>query len=199
MPPFFNPGPIAHPNIPIYVAGVNQGMCRLAGELCDGFHVHPFHSIRYLREVTLPSIEEGLRIGGRGRDELELGSSVLVIPGDTQAERESATYLVRQQIAFYASTPSYAPVMELHGWGDTRWQLSRLAAKRRWAEMPDLIKDEMLDEFALSGTWDELPGLIMARYAGLLDRVMYYLPFVPGEIDDRWRGVIRAFKAATAF
>jgi probable F420-dependent oxidoreductase len=185
MSPFFNPGPIAHPNIPIYVAGVNQGMCRLAGELCDGFHVHP--------------IEEGLRIGGRGRDELELVSSVLVIPGDTQAEREAASHLVRQQIAFYASTPSYAPVMELHGWGDTRRQLSRLAAKRRWAEMPDLIKDEMLDEFALSGTWAELPGLIMARYAGLLDRVMYYLPFAPGEMDDRWRSVIKAFKAATAF
>jgi probable F420-dependent oxidoreductase len=194
MSPFFNPGPIAHPNIPIYVAGVNQGMCRLAGELCDGFHVHPFHSIRYLRQVTLPSIEEGLRIGGRGRDELELVSSVLVIPGDTQAERESASYLVRQQIAFYASTPSYAPVMELHGWGDTRQQLSRLAAKRRWAEMPTLIRDEMLDEFALSGTWEELPGLIMTRYAGLLDRVMYYLPFVPGEMDDRWRAVIKAFK-----
>ena len=65
--------------------------------------------------------------------------------------------------------------------------------------MPDLIKDEMLDEFALSGTWDELPGLIMARYAGLLDRVMYYLPFVPGEMDDGWRAVIKAFGAATAF
>ena len=65
---------------------------------------------------------------------------------------------VRYRVSFYASTPAYRPVMELHGWGDTRQQLSRLAAKRRWAEMPDLIKDEMLDEFALSGTWDELPG-----------------------------------------
>jgi len=197
MSPFFNPGPIAHPNVPIYIAGVNRGMCRLAGELCDGFHVHPFHSVRYLRQVTLPAIEEGLRTSGRQRDEMELVSSVLLIPGDTEAERESASHLVRQQIAFYASTPSYAPVMELHGWGDTRQRLSRLAAKGRWGEMPDLITDEMLDEFALSGTWEELPGLIMTRYEGLLDRVMYYLPFVPGEMDDRWRGIIEAFTSAT--
>lgn len=194
MSPFFNPGPIPHPHIPIYVAGVNRGMCRLAGELCDGFHVHPFHSVRYLREVTLPTIEEGLRISGRRRGEMELVSSILVIPSDTEAEREEASHLVRQQIAFYASTPSYAPVMELHGWGDTRERLSRLAAKGRWGEMPSLVTDEMLDVFALSGTWEDLPGLIMTRYEGLLDRVMYYLPFVPGDMDDRWRWIVEAFK-----
>ena len=194
MSPFFNPGPIPHPHIPIYVAGVNRGMCRLAGELCDGFHVHPFHSVRYLREVTLPTIEEGLRISGRRRGEMELVSSILVIPSDTEAEREEASHLVRQQIAFYASTPSYAPVMELHGWGDTRERLSRLAAKGRWGEMPSLITDEMLDVFALRGTWENLPGLIMTRYEGLLDRVMYYLPFVPGDMDDRWRWIVEAFK-----
>jgi len=194
MSPFFNPGPIPHPHIPIYVAGVNRGMCRLAGELCDGFHVHPFHSVRYLREVTLPTIEEGLRISGRRRGEMELVSSILAIPSDTEAEREEASHLVRQQIAFYASTPSYAPVMELHGWGDTRERLSRLAAKGRWGEMPSLVTDEMLDVFALSGTWEDLPGLIMTRYEGLLDRVMYYLPFVPGDMDDRWRWIVEAFK-----
>ena len=111
MAPFFNPGPIAHPNIPIYIAGVNRGMCRLAGELCEGFHVHPFHSVSYLRQVTLPAIEEGLRASGRQRTDLELVSSVFIIPSDTETERVAASRRVRQQIAFYASTPSYAPVM----------------------------------------------------------------------------------------
>jgi probable F420-dependent oxidoreductase len=196
MSPFFNPGPIAYPDIPIYIAGVNRGLCRLAGELGDGFHVHPFHSVQYLQEVTLPAIEEGLRASGRQRSDLELVSSVFVIPGKSEAEREAASRPVRQQIAFYASTPSYAPVMELHAWGETRQQLSRLAAKGRWDEMPSLISDEMLDVFALSGAWEELPGKIMARYEGLLDRVTYYLAFVPGEMDDRWQQAIKAFKAS---
>jgi len=195
MSPFFNPGPIGHPDIPIYVAGVNRGLCRLAGELCDGFHVHPFHSVRYLKEVIVPAIEEGLRISGRPRSELELVSSVFVVPGDTEPERAAAGQQVRRQIAFYASTPSYAPVMELHGWGETREQLSRLAARGGWDGMPPLITDAMLDAFAVSGTWAELPDKITERYAGLLDRVMYYLPFVPGEMDDRWREAIQGFKS----
>jgi probable F420-dependent oxidoreductase len=194
MSPFFNPGPILHPNIPIYIAGVNRGMCRLAGELCEGFHVHPFHSVEYLRQITLPSIEEGLRASGRQRSELELVSSVFVIPGNTQAERTEASHPIRQQIAFYASTPSYAPVMELHGWGDIRRRLSRLAARGGWDEMPPLISDEMLDVFAVSGAWAELPSKIMARYEGLLERVMYYLPFIPGQMDDQWRGAVEGFK-----
>ena len=33
MTPFFNPGPIAHPRIPVYIAGVNATMCRIAGEV----------------------------------------------------------------------------------------------------------------------------------------------------------------------
>ncbi len=197
MSPFFNPGPIAHPNIPIYIAGVNRGLCRLAGELCEGFHVHPFHSVQYLREVTLPAIEEGLQASGRRRSEMELVSSVFVIPGHSEADRRAASHAVRQQIAFYASTPSYAPVMELHGWGDTREQLSRLVVKGRWGEMPSLISDEMLDVFAVSGAWEELPAQMMTRYAGLLDRVMYYLPFVPGQMDDRWHQAVGLFKPAT--
>jgi len=198
MSPFFNPGPIAHPDVPIYIAGVNRGMCRLAGELCEGFHVHPLHSIRYLREVTLPAIDEGLRSSGRQRSDLELVSSVFLVPSDNETERRAASRRVRQQVAFYASTPSYAPVMELHGWGAIREQLSRLAAKGRWADMPALIDDEMLEVFAVSGKWEELPGRIVARYEGLLDRGMYYLPFLPGEMDDQWRRAVAGFKAATA-
>jgi probable F420-dependent oxidoreductase len=194
MSPFFNPGPIEYPHIPIYIAGVNRGMCRLAGELCDGFHVHPFHSVQYLREVILPTIEEGLYANGRQRDVMTLVSSVFVIAGDTEAERFAASQPVRQQIAFYASTPSYAPVMELHGWDEARQQLSRLASRGRWDEMPALISDEMLDVLAVSGSWDELPGRIIDRYGGLLHRVMYYLPFIPGQMDDQWRQAIDAFK-----
>jgi probable F420-dependent oxidoreductase len=195
MPSHFNPGPIAHSNIPIYIAGVNRGMCRLAGELGDGFHVHPFHTVQYLREVTLPTIAEGLRCSGRQRNDLELVSSIFVIAGDTEADREAATRSVRQGIAGFASNPTYAPVMELHGWGDTSERLSRLAAEGCWDEMPSLITDDMLDVFAVSGTWEELPAKITARYRGFLDRVMYSSPFVPGQMDDRWRQAIEALKS----
>ncbi len=174
MSPFFDPGPIEHPHIPIYIAGVNEHLCQLAGELCEGFHVHPFHTPKYLAEFVLPNIEIGLKKRGRARSDIQLASSVFVIGGDTEEERRRNREAVRQQIAFYASTPSYHTVFELHGWKATAKALSSLAARGRWEEMPLLVTDAMLAEFAEEGEWAALPEKILRRYDGLLDRVAYY-------------------------
>jgi probable F420-dependent oxidoreductase len=194
MTPFFNPGPHDYPRVPIYIAGVNARMCQLAGELCEGFHVHPLHTARYLREVTLPNIELGLVSSGRTRADIELASAIFIIPTDETNEARRYEAEARQQIAFYASTPTYKTVFEVHGWGQTAEQLSALAARGHWAEMPTLISDEILAEFALTGTWAELPVLVKAKYDGLLDRVSYYFPFVPGQNDEGWRATLEGFK-----
>src|SRR6266508_3554542 len=133
MSPFFNAGAIEHPNIPIYIAGVNTGLAKLAGELCDGFHVHPFHSVRYLREVILPAIEEGTAKERRKRGDVSMLVNAFV--ATTPEEMNFA----RAQISFYASTPSYRPVMDLHGWSNIAEKLSTHATKGQWAEMPMLI------------------------------------------------------------
>lgn len=194
MTPFFNPGPHNHPDIPIYIAGVNPKMLHLAGELCQGVHIHPLHTARYLEEFALPHITEGLKQTGRRREEISLASSIFVIPTDDPqaAEREAH---VRQQISFYASTPAYRVVMDIHGWRETAEQLSSLAARKQWTEMPRLITDEMMAQFVVSGTWAELPAKIKAKYAGgLLDRVSYYFPFVPGENEAGWQATLAGFQ-----
>ena len=116
MTPFFNPGPIPNPDVPIYIAGVGPYLSRLAGELCSGFHVHPFHTVRYLDEVVLPGIAAGAAGSGRTLDDVELATTVFVMTGATDSDVEQAMGPVRQQIAFYASTPSYLPVLEAEGW-----------------------------------------------------------------------------------
>jgi probable F420-dependent oxidoreductase len=189
MSPFFNPGPIATPKVPIFIAGVNTSLCQLAGELADGFHVHPFHTAKYLREVTLPALEAGAAKTKRSRRDLQVASSVFVITND--AERE----MVRAQVAFYASTPSYRPVLDCHGWSETGERLSRLASRRQWGDIPREIGDEMLETFAVTAAPEELPDKLIAKYAGLLDRVALYVPFVPGENDNRWRALIEAIHA----
>lgn len=193
MTPFFNPGPHDYPHVPIYLAGVNARMCQLAGEMCEGLHVHPLHTVRTLREVTLPNIEQGLALNNRQRGEMELSSSIFVIPTDDPEQAQHYEAETRQQIAFYASTPSYKVVFEAHGWGQTAEQLSALASRGRWAEMPALINDDILAEFALRGTWAELPGLVRVKYSGLLDRVSYYFPFVPGQNDPGWHATLAGF------
>ena len=185
MTPFFNPGPITHPEIPIYIAGVNTGLARLAGETAQGFHVHPFHTPRYLREVLIPAIVQGAAKAGRSRTEVKVAVSAFMA---TSSEEET---FVRQQIAFYASTPSYRPVMALHGWESTAEELSALAARGRWAEMLPLIDDEMLATFAVSGSPAGLAPALLERYGGLADRLSVYTPFVPGERDGFWKELIQ--------
>lgn len=193
MTPFFNPGPIDHPEIPIYIAGVNELMCRLAGEQCDGFHVHPFHSVKYLNEMVLPNIEQGAKKSGRSASACKLSTSAFVVVGDSAEERRKMAAPAKQQIAFYASTPQYKAVLDAHGWGDTQAKLNDKARSGDWGGMADLITDEMLDVFAVTGTWDEIAGRIKAKYDGLLDRVGFYVPYRKGEQTERWAKVIRAF------
>lgn len=195
MTPFFSPPPHDHWQIPIYLAAVNPGMCRLAGALCQGVHVHPFHSVKYLKELVLPNVQQGLSQTGRAREDITLSSTVFVIPNDDRQQAQAYEQSVRQQIAFYASTPAYRVVFQTHGWDAVAQQLSALAARGRWAEMPELVSDEILDTFALWDSWAKLPAQVLARYRGrLLDRVSYYFPFVPSEHDAAWTASIQGFR-----
>ncbi|WP_119067158.1 TIGR03617 family F420-dependent LLM class oxidoreductase [Rubrobacter indicoceani] len=190
MTPFFNPGPVERPEIPIYIAGVNTALARLAGEVSDGFHVHPFHSPDYLRQVVKPAIAEGAKKAGRREEEIKLAVPVFVITGEDGRRLEEQRRAMRQQTAFYASTPTYRTVLEVHGWGEVGERLSGLAREKKWAEMPALVTDEMLAAFAVEGAPDEIGPALVERYGGLVDRLALYMPYVPGERDEFWRGVI---------
>jgi probable F420-dependent oxidoreductase len=184
MTPFFNPGAIEHPHILIYLAGVNAGLARLAGELAEGFLVHPLHSSLYLRQVMLPALEEGAGKANRSMADITISATVLAA---TTAEEEN---FMRMQIAFYASTPSYRTVLALHGWGDIADRLAALARTQSWGDMPALVSDEMLRTFCIVCPAADLPEVIKDRYSGLAQRVSLYLPFIPGERDDFWRYVV---------
>lgn len=189
LSPFFDPGPIEHPEIPVYIAGVNTRLARLAGELCDGFHVHPFHSPEYVRGTVKPAIAEGAEAEGRDPESVELATSAFVISGsasETAEQRET----VRQQVAFYASTPTYRTVLEAHGWEEVGDRLSGLAREKRWEEMPREITDDMVSAFAVEAAPDELGAALRERYEGLIHRVSLYTAFEPGKNEDFWRAVL---------
>ncbi len=189
MSPFFNAGAIEHPNIPIYIAGVNVGLAKLAGEICDGFHVHPFHSLKYVKEVILPAIGEGATKERSKKEDVSI--SVTAFVATTPEEMNFA----RTQVSFYASTPSYRPVMDLHGWSGIAEKLSAHAAKGEWTEMPMLITDDMLNEFCLVTEESNLAEALKKHYDGVADRLTIYTPFVPGEKDEWWKRVAGSFNS----
>jgi probable F420-dependent oxidoreductase len=195
MSPFFNPGPIERPEIPVFIAGVNTRLAHVAGELCDGFHVHPFHSPEYVRRTVKPAIAEGAEQANRAPDQVVLATSVFVVAAETEEEASEQRESVRSQLAFYASTPTYRTVLEAHGWQEVGERLGLLARERKWSEMPALVTDEMLHTFAVEATPEELGPALKRRYEGLIDRVAPYLPFVLGERDGFWRAVIESARA----
>ena len=192
MTPFFAPKPHQY-RIPTYIAGVNEHICRLAGELCDGLHAHPFNSPKYLREFVMPHLEEGFRKGGRSRNDFTIFTTAFAIVGRNDEEIHRAREGVRQQIAFYASTRTYQIVLETHGWGDVAPRLNEKAAKGDWTGMAAEITDEMLDTYSVTGNWTDIAGKMKTRYAGLLDRVALYMPYKTGAEEDAWRELCGQF------
>jgi len=190
MTPFFNPGPISHPDVPVYIAGVGPYLSALAGEICDGFHVHPFHTVPYLDEVVLPSMTKAAEEAGRSLDDVEMVAPVFIMTGTNDEEIESAKEPVRQQISFYASTPSYRSVLEASGW-DFGEKLTAMSKRGEWGEMAAAVPDEALEGVGVIAPVDGLAAAIRDRYGDRVQRVGFYtLGSVLMEDHDALRQVI---------
>ena len=192
MTPFFNPGSIENPAIPVYIAGVNEKICELAGEICQGLHAHAFHTRRYLQEVVLKNMETGLKRSGRSRSEFEMVVPIFVITGKTEREIQQKIVATKAHIAFYASTPTYAAVLALHGWNDIAERLSQMAREGKWNEMGAQISDEMLHEVAIIGLADEVGAKIKERYQSVADRICFGLDADDQESRVLWKQVASA-------
>ena len=169
MTPFFNPGKNPYGLPKIYVAGVGPLMTQAAAESGDGFIVHPFHTTKFLENVTLPSINKGLEISQT--KEFDISVAVMVATGMNDKEIEQAREACKAQIGFYASTPAYKLVLEQHGWDNIQPKLNSLTKKGLWQEIPSLITDEMLENIAVTGTPSEAANEIYTRYGSIASRI----------------------------
>jgi probable F420-dependent oxidoreductase len=181
MTPFFNPGPNQFAGPRVFLAAVGEGMTRVAGEVADGMLVHGFSTERYLREVTVPTVAAGLDSSGRSREQFQFSYPMFVVTGADDKDAEAASVATRKQIAFYASTPAYRPVLELHGWGELQSELNGLSKQGEWDTMGTLITDEILDAFAVVAPPDKVAAGIMARVGDVVDRISLYTPRLPSE------------------
>ncbi|MFJ1968168.1 TIGR03617 family F420-dependent LLM class oxidoreductase [Streptomyces sp. NPDC087903] len=192
MSPFFSPPPAPGGAPKVFVAAVGEAMTRVAGEVGDGLLAHGFTTERYLREVTLPTLEAGLTASGRTRGDFSVSHLLLTATGRTEEELARAIDGTRRQIAFYGSTPAYRGVLELHGWGelgDELNALSKSAREDKWEAMGRLVDDDVLHAFAVVAEPDRVAAEIRRRYGALVDRVSFYTAY---EIDAAvWEPIVR--------
>ena len=189
MTPFFSPGPLPSGPPRIFLGGVGPAMTAVAGEVADGFFVHPFSSPHYLRDRTLPA----LRAGACGsHTSFEIAWPVMVATGDDDESRASAEFATRAQLAFYASTPAYRPVLDVHDRAELQPELNRLSKTGDWTAMVAVIDDELFDAIAIRGTPAECGNELARRTVGLVDRVAANAPYAaaPGV----WVEVLKTFR-----
>ncbi len=171
MPPTFSPGENPHGAPPVYVAGVGPLMTQVAAEVGDGYFVHPFHTQESFERLSRPALARGLEISGRASDDFIVSAQVVTAVGETEEALQQALFSARSQIAFYASTPAYRPVLEVHGWEDLQPKLQAMSRDNQWLEMAGLINDEMLHAFAVTGSVEQVAEQLVARCAGSMDRI----------------------------
>jgi alkanesulfonate monooxygenase SsuD/methylene tetrahydromethanopterin reductase-like flavin-dependent oxidoreductase (luciferase family) len=161
--------------------------------VADGIQVHPFHSVRYLDEVVRPAVEEGARRRDRSPQSLQFFASLFVVTGFTEEERRQSDASTRERIAYYASTPGYRGVFDLHGWGSVADELKLMVRQGEWERIAGKITDDILDAFAIVAPPEQLADAILQRYRGKLDAVsLYFAPSVD-EPEQWWRDFVRQF------
>ncbi|MDA8047583.1 MAG: TIGR03617 family F420-dependent LLM class oxidoreductase [Actinomycetota bacterium] len=202
LPPTWSPGPMELEDPPIYVAGVRPWMCRMIGQVADGMLVHPLNSSEYLRQVVVAGVAEGERRAARPEGAVDLVCPVMTAVADDEAGQARQRDQIRARLAFYGSTPGYGVVFDVSGWPGVGERLNQLQREGRLAEMAGLITDDMVDAFAITATWDELPGRLLERFGGLAADITCYSVMEQWREDpasvERWADVNRRFSRLTA-
>ena len=191
MTPFFSPGPGRPPQPPVFNAAVNAYNCRVAGQVSDGLVLHTFTTADYVRQVVRPNIAVGAKLAGRDPASVTINGGGFIVTGPSRAAIKEADRDARQRIAFYASTRTYLPVLECHGFQEICPRLHEMSLEGKWDEMGDLISDDMLDAFAVVGEYDEIAPMLLERYGGLVDEVSLTLPTRGNEEERHVKRIIR--------
>ena len=176
MTPDFSPEPTGLPMVPVTIAAVGEAMLRVAGEVCDGVRLHPLCSRRYLEQVALPRLAEGMQRSGRSRAHFDVFGGGFVVTGPDDKTVAEGMEQVRRRVAFYGSTRSYLPILSLHGLDDLGLKLHALSLAGRWNEMSAEVSDEVVNIFAAAGTYSEIARAIELRFGGLADGIELNFP-----------------------
>ena len=169
----------------VMLGAVGPEMTRVAAEVADGLLCHSFTTERYLREVTVPTVERVLAANGRDRAKFSLYGMPFIAFGETDAALAKASAAVKKSLGFYCSTPAYRSVLDLHGWGDLQPEMLRLSKLGQWQEMGALVNDELFNTFCVVGNARQCASELTKRFDGVLDLIGGYSggePLLPSEV-----------------
>ncbi len=171
MTPNFTPDPLQCALPRVQIAAVGPAMLRVAAQVCDGVMLHGFCTRKYVDEFVVPRLDTGLAASGRTRDEFEISGGGFVATGADDAAVAKQFEWVRSRVGFYGSTPSYWPVLAVHGLDDLGHALNDMSKKGQWDQMTKAVPDDVVRLFAAVGRYDEIVPAIAQRFGGVADYV----------------------------
>jgi probable F420-dependent oxidoreductase len=177
MMPYYDPGPIEHGKVPVYIAAINKFMLRLTGEIADGHIPGDPVTYKWFCEMMLPNLEIGAKRAGRTLKDIDLGGHGFIGASKTASGLDAVHKRLRDRVGLYASTPEYKPMLDMHGWDDKFSDFIGLAREGKWDEIGDHVSDEMLEEYCVVGTPDDVVKKLKERFGGITQRV---------QLDDEW-------------
>jgi alkanesulfonate monooxygenase SsuD/methylene tetrahydromethanopterin reductase-like flavin-dependent oxidoreductase (luciferase family) len=169
----FMPAPAEPP--PIYLAAVQAGMLRLAGSIADGWISGPMNTIRYMKEIALPNLQNGQAAAGRAGSGFE---RCVIKPCVVHRDAKHARALARNAIAVYGGLPAlsyYDVATDPEGFAPTTQKIRAALARGDIPGMLDAVTDDMIDALTFAGTPDEVRRQ-MAPWEGLVDLMLLYCP-----------------------
>ena len=194
MTPFFSPGPGDFSPPPVFAAAVNAYNCQVAGEVADGLMLHSLTSPEYVRDVVGPALARGAERAGRDTSSITVSGGGFLITGPNRSSIRAVQADVRRRIAFYASTRTYHSVLAAHGFEEIGQRLHEMSLRGEWGEMGELVSDEMLEAFSVSGEYDEIAGEFARRYGGLVDEASFTLYSERPVAESDLRRIVRDFR-----
>jgi probable F420-dependent oxidoreductase len=198
MTPEFNPGPVPGGAPKVMISAVGPAMARLAGEFCDGVRMHGFCTAKYVQDVIWPELRTGAARAGRDPSTLDVSGGGFIVTGATQAEVERNLEAARTRVSFYGSTRTYHGVFEAHGWTEIGPRLHEMSLKGQWDQMPAAVPDDVLEQFVIAGTYDEIVGKIKERFGGICTRVGFSIPTRTPDDEERLKAMIRELQEPAA-
>jgi probable F420-dependent oxidoreductase len=187
MSPNFDPGPLDDgvPMPKVGLAMVGPGMAKVAGERADVVMPHGgIMSDKYMREVLLPAVRDGLAAKGRTWSDIDIAASGYLVLYDDEKEIEEKLLGMRQTLSFYGSTRTYHKVLELHGLEELGQKLHGLSVQGRWDEMREAVPIEAIAELAQTCRYDDLPEFV-AQHREYASRMSVGLPQSTPEERER--------------
>ena len=134
--------------IDIYLAGIGEKMIQTSAEIADGYIGHVVCSLPYIKEVVLPSLNNGFNKSNNSKKEFTASTIITCAVSD---DLDKAVLDTKATIGFYATVKTYREPFLMHGYEREIEKIRSAYFNKDIKTMINSVPDRMVDDFSVVG------------------------------------------------